>query len=193
MAVAAAGGADRGADVMLRAAASSLWTISDRADPDARVIADRHYNRQKVGAPQFVPPGRCLVLKRVVPAGQAFWVTSWPFAEYVRHRWAGAWICSAFRNEGAGVASELILSALAATRARFGDPPSPIAMITFVDAAKVEPIIARSRPTFGDTWVRAGASYVGKTEGGLLAFGWPADAIPNAVPAVDPQLAFELV
>ena len=38
------------------------WRLSHRADPEARVLADRHYNRQKPGTPQFVPPGRCLVL-----------------------------------------------------------------------------------------------------------------------------------
>jgi hypothetical protein len=73
------------------------WRISDRADPEARALADRHYNRQKPGTPQFVPPGRCLVLV----CDKAFWVTSWPFAEYTKHAWAGAWVCSAFRNEGA--------------------------------------------------------------------------------------------
>jgi hypothetical protein len=171
----------------------SLWTISDRADPEARRLADRHYNRQKVGTKQFVPPGRCLVLKRRTFEGSAFWVTSWPFAEYVRHRWAGAWVCSAFRNEGAGRASELILSALAATRAYFGDPPTPIAMVTFIDAAKVLPMLCRGRPTFGDTWIRAGATYAGKTEGGLLAFTWSPDAIPGALPAVNPQMRMEAV
>jgi hypothetical protein len=39
-----------------------IWKLSNRADPVAVAIADRHYNRQKVGTPQFVPPGRCLVL-----------------------------------------------------------------------------------------------------------------------------------
>lgn len=46
-----------------------IWQLSDRADPEARRIADRHYNRQKPGTPQFVPPGRCLVLKALVPSG----------------------------------------------------------------------------------------------------------------------------
>lgn len=59
-----------------------LWERSWRADPRARELADRHYNRQKVGAKQFVPPGRCLVL--VIP-NVAFWITSWPFAQYVKH------------------------------------------------------------------------------------------------------------
>jgi hypothetical protein len=71
--------------------------FSWRTDPLARVLADRHYNRQSVGAQDFAPPGRCLVLR--TPAADAFWITSWPFAEYVQHAWAGAWVCSAFRNE----------------------------------------------------------------------------------------------
>jgi hypothetical protein len=61
-------------------------------------MADRHYNRQKPGTPQFVPPGRCLVLL----APEALWVSSWPFAAYVRHTWPGAWINSCFRREGGG-------------------------------------------------------------------------------------------
>lgn len=28
-----------------------IWHVSNRADPKARELADRHYNRQKVGAP----------------------------------------------------------------------------------------------------------------------------------------------
>jgi hypothetical protein len=62
------------------------WHVSDRADPSGAKLADRHYNRQKVGAKQFVPPGRCIVL--VIPH-VALWVTSWPFAEYVKHAWGG--------------------------------------------------------------------------------------------------------
>jgi hypothetical protein len=112
------------------------WQESWRADPDAREIADRHYNRQKVGAKQFVPPGRCTVF--VIPA-EAFWITSWPFAEYVKHAWAGAWVCSAFRNERRDLhlSSELIIEALAATR--FVWEPPDLGMITFVDRDKTRP------------------------------------------------------
>ena len=140
-----------------------LWTLSHRADPFARDIADRHYNRQKVGAPQFVPPGRCLVLKALTPTGRAFWFTSWPFAEYVKHAWAGAWVCSAFRNEGAALSSELIRDALAATRAKFGEPPE-LGMITFVDASKV-----MKKRDFGYCYIRAGFRHVGFTKAGLHA------------------------
>lgn len=91
-----------------------LWWASWKADPAVVPIADRHYNRQKIGAAQFVPPGRALVLK--LEDASAFWVTSWPFAEYTRHAWAGAWVCSAFRNESAHLSSALIRDAVAATR-----------------------------------------------------------------------------
>lgn len=129
------------------------WRESWRADPAARRIADGHYTRQKVGADQFVPPGRCVVL--VIPA-IAYWVTSWPYPEYVKHAWPGAWVCSAFRNlrlctvcrhpdpcpkhPGApsrtdDPSSDLITDALAATRF-YWEPPAQ-GMITFVDPSKV--------------------------------------------------------
>jgi hypothetical protein len=52
----------------------SPWRRSWRADPRGAAIADRHYNRQRVGAPQFVPPGACLVL--LTEDRSALWVTS---------------------------------------------------------------------------------------------------------------------
>ncbi len=123
------------------------WCISYRADPRAREIADRHYNRQKIGAPQFVPPGRCVVL--VIPQ-VAFWITSWPFAEYVKHAWAGAWVCSAFRNERPDLhrSSDLIREALAATLAVWSTPPS-LGMITFW-TTRVGPIFQLGMITFVD-------------------------------------------
>ena len=90
------------------------WVLSNRADPAAVLLADRHYNRQKPGTSQFVPPGRCVVL--LSDDARAVWVTSWPFAEYVKHAWAGAWVNSLFRNEGDYLSSDLITQAIAATR-----------------------------------------------------------------------------
>lgn len=158
------------------------WTASNRADPFARDIADRHYNRQKIGTTQFVPPGRCLVLTAEKEAGRALWITSWPFAAYVKHAWAGAWMCSAFRNEGAGVASELILDAISATRFFFGEPPLR-GMVTFLDRKKVKPTMRRGRETWGYTWEKAGFEHVGFTGKGLMAFRLPLDRFPEAVPA----------
>lgn len=145
-----------------------LWMKSNRADPKARAVADRHYNRQKPGSPQFVPPGRCLVLYAENESGRALWVTSWPYAQYVKHQWAGAWMCSAFRNEGAGLASELIRDAVSATRSFFGEPPE-LGMVTFIDRKKVRPTMVHGAPTWGYTYELAGFQCVGETKGGLLA------------------------
>lgn len=163
-----------------------IWEISNRADPRARVLADRHYNRQKVGSPQFVPPGRCAVFYADNEAGKAFWVTSWPFAEYTKHAWAGAWVCSAFRNEGAGIASGMIVEALAATKAFFGEPPE-LGMITFLDRRKVHPIMKRGKPHFGYTWELAGFRHVGFTKGGLMAFQCLPEDMPSPAAAVGAQ------
>ena len=158
-----------------------MWHMSHRADPTARELADRHYNRQKIGAPGIAPPGRCLVL--VTACRRAFWITSWPFAEYVRHAWAGAWMCSAFRSEGAGRASDMIRAAVSATRARYGEPP-PIGMITFIDREKVRPTMVRGKPVWGWTWRKAGFVEVGETQGGLLAMQLLPDRMPDAESAM---------
>jgi hypothetical protein len=39
-----------------------IWRVTNKGDRDACRIADRHYSRRKVGAPQFMPPGQTLVL-----------------------------------------------------------------------------------------------------------------------------------
>jgi len=140
----------------------SPWRLSWRADPVVRALADRHYSRQKIGAAQFVPPGRCLVLKTA--DGKAGWITSWPFAEYVQHAWAGAWMNSLFRNEGGCQSSDLIRWAVAHTRAKWPDVPA-LGMVTFVDAAQTE-----DKEVPGWCYRRAGWSHVGFTQAGLYAF-----------------------
>lgn len=139
-----------------------IWRVSWRADPHGRDIADRHYNRQSIGAAQFMPTGSCLVLTAQTPSGGALWGTSWPKAEWVKHKWAGAWVCSVFRNEGAGLSSDLIRQAVAATRFYYGEPP-PLGMITFVNAAITDGGRGQwSKP--GKCFLRAGFKHVGFTE-----------------------------
>ena len=141
-----------------------IWTLSNRADPAARVIADRHDNRQKIGTPQFVPPGRCLVLL----CDGALWVTSWPFAQYVKHAWPGAWVNSLYRKERAGLASTLIREAIAATRSIW-EPPD-LGMITFVNPKHVRPTTVRGQSIYGYCYLKAGFRHVGFTKGGLWAW-----------------------
>lgn len=136
------------------------WFESNRADKRALPLADRHYNRQKIGSPQFVPPGRCFVL--LTEAADALWVTSWPFAEYVKHAWAGLWVNSTFRNESKNLSSELILEAVAATRTKWEAPEG--GMITFVNAKKIK----SNHP--GYCYQKAGFKHVGFTKAGLWAY-----------------------
>lgn len=161
-----------------------IWRLSDRADPAARVIADRHYNRQKPGTAQFVPPGRCLVL---TAPGPCLWVTSWPLAEYTRHAWAGAWVCSAFRREGGDArASDLICDAVAVTRWRWPDVPD-LGMITFIDRRRVRPTRVRGRDMYGWTYLRAGFEVAGETAGGLLALRLAPADMPDPAPPTSDQ------
>lgn len=151
-------------------AINNPWLLSWRADPVAKILADRHYSRQSPESKQFVPPGQCVVLRTL--EGNAYWVASWPLAQYVRHAWPGAWICSAFRNESYILSSYLITCAVAVTRNEFGDPPG-IGMITFVDEAKVK----RKRDP-GRCFLKAGFRFVGYTKGGLVALQLTPDRMP---------------
>lgn len=144
-----------------------MWELSNRADSAVLPLADRHYNRQKPGTPQFTPPGRCMVLRHGNLVS-AFWVTSWPFAEYTQHAWAGAWVCSAFRREGGAFrASDMIRAVVAATRWKYGHAPE-LGMVTFINRDKVRPTKVRGRPVWGWTYRRAGFVEDGETQGGLL-------------------------
>ena len=159
---------------MLYETPTPLWTVSNRADSPSRRIADNHYNRQKIGTAQFVPPGRCLVL--FSSDGGALWVTSWPFAQYVKHAWAGAWVNSCFRRESGPLASELIRSAVAATRWFWPETPS-LGMVTFVDPKKV-----RSKRDPGYCYLQAGFHRVGTTQGGLIVFQMLPAEMPSPIP-----------
>lgn len=158
----------------------SWWQPSHRADVRAVAIADRHYNRQKIGSPQFVPPGRNICFRH---DDDALWVTAWPFAEYVRHAWAGAWVNCLFRNESDRLSSELIAEAVAHSRAHW--PPPALGIVSFVDADKT-----RRKRDPGRCYRRAGWTHVGFTKGGLYAFQqMPAD-MPDPVPLVPEGVLF---
>jgi hypothetical protein len=144
-------------------------------------LADRHYNRQSIGSPQYVPPGRCKCF--VTTDGHAVWVTSWPIAEHVRHAWAGAWVNTLFRNEGAALSSDLIREAVAVTRWYWPDPPA-LGIVSFVDAAKV-----RRKRDPGRCYRRAGFAHVGFTRGGLYAFQLLPEAMPERMMPLGAQLS----
>lgn len=150
------------------------WLLSHRADADALPLADRHYSRQKPGTSQFVAPGRCIVLKNA--DASAVWVTSWPFAEYVKHEWAGAWVNSFFRKECAGNASDYIRAAVAATRSLW--KPPELGCITFVDPKHIPPVYRRGNPIYGYSYLKAGFQHVGYTKAGA----WAWQLLPHEMP-----------
>jgi hypothetical protein len=153
------------------------WAESYRADPIGVPIADRHYNRQSVGSPQFVPPGRCVVLL----AHAALWVTSWPKAEYVKHAWAGAWVNSTFRKEERDSrASEMITEAVAATLWYWPEPPA-LGIVSFVDPREVPPVRRRGRVIYGYCYLMAGWEHVGFTKAGL----WTWQLLPAQMPPAE--------
>src|SRR5262245_53339742 len=140
--------------------------LANRASPRGKRLADRHYNRQRPDSVQFVPPGRCVVL--ITEEENALWISSWPLAAYVKHAWAGAWVCSCFRHEGPGLASSLNRDAVAATRALWPDVPAipstagPVGMVSFIDRGKVRPTLCRGKKTWGWTWFKAGWEVIGE-------------------------------
>lgn len=160
-----------------------IWRLSHRFDPAAARVADRHYSRQKPGTPQFMPSGSALVLHSNVNGQEAVWGTSYPLEEYTKHAWAGAWMCSLFRNETAVRASTMIRDAIAATRFHYGEPPAQ-GMVTFVDEASV-----REKDHPGHAFIIAGFRVVGKTKAReYLALQLRPEKMPAARPALGMQL-----
>lgn len=158
----------------VRSSVEALWRLSWKADPRGRPLADRHYNRRKPGALQFAPPARTCVL--LTEAADALWITI--HQNYTRHAWPGAWVCSLFRNEGPILSSRLIVSAVAATRAKFGAPP-PHGIVTMVDPEKT-----RRKRDPGRCFRKAGFREVGTTERGLIVLQMAPDEMPTALAAL---------
>lgn len=159
------------------------WVPSFRADPRGAAIADRHYNRQAIGSPQFVPPGACYVLRH---ADDALWVTSWPYAQYVKHAWAGAWVNSMFRNESDRLSSTLIREAIAHTLDIWPDPPA-LGMVTMIDPGKV-----RRKRDPGRCYLRAGFHHAGWTKGGLRVLQLEPADMPDPVQCGPRQLGMDV-
>lgn len=136
------------------------WHLADRYSTVAVALADRHYSRQTPGSPQFIPPGRPLVL--VTADALAAWVSLYQRPEYTDHAWPGAWLCPFFRNESPALSSELVREAVAATIAGWGSVPSE-GMITFVDDGAV-----RHKRDPGRCFLRAGFRYVLDDGGGRV-------------------------
>lgn len=108
---------------------SGHWLITDRGDPEAWALADRHYTRQTPGSRSFVRNGQNLVF--VTRCGNATWVTFRPTpGKAVRKDNRRALECALFRNESQIRSSILVREARALTVALWGMPED--GLITWV-------------------------------------------------------------
>jgi hypothetical protein len=71
----------------------------------------------------------------VTPCERAVWVSHWPYAELALDG-LDAWRCTIFRNEGAGLSSDLIRVAMDITASVWGELP-PDGWLTWIDTRKV--------------------------------------------------------
>lgn len=124
-----------------------------RTDVESRLLADRHYSRQTVGAREFMGNGRTLVLRDA--AGTC--VFGWLFPKSGLHVLDGV-CCTIFHNESARQSSGLILEAEAASIEKWGEFPR---WYTYVDPRKV----ASRNP--GYCFKVAGYRHVGESTRGL--------------------------
>ena len=87
------------------------WRLSHKADKLGCQLADRHYSRRKIGAPQFMPPGETIVM--VAPELPAVW--GWwrphPRSGIKAMNGLDGWTCTIFRNESPVLSSLLVLEA----------------------------------------------------------------------------------
>lgn len=114
------------------------WLITDKGDQDARRLADGHYSRQTIGAPQFTRNGQNLVF--ITSDLKACWVTFRPTpGKAVRQDGLDAWECALFRNTGPLLSSWLILEAVQLSVSLWGVLPKD-GLITYVKPAAVKSV-----------------------------------------------------
>ena len=102
---------------------------SGKFDPIGAAMADRHYSRRTVGAPQFMPPGQTIVLIAKDMSAVWGWWRPHPSSGIELMSGLSGWTCCIFRNEGQTKSSELILDA---EEALLGLTCGETGMITYV-------------------------------------------------------------
>ena len=137
----------------------SLWQRVTKFDPRAAALADRHYNRRKVGSPQFMPPGETVVLLTEDASALYGWWRPHPRSGIVAMNGLDGWTCSIFRNEGAHRSSALILDA-EQWLITLGVTCGPSGLLTYVWRAKV------SSPNPGYCFKCAGYRRIGRSADG---------------------------
>lgn len=113
-----------------------IWARVTKFEPRAAALADRHYNRRKVGSPQFMPPGETMVLLSADELAVFGWWRPHPRSGLRAMNGRDGWTCTIFRNEGHALSSAMILEA----EYHLADKASgcgPDGLMTYVDLRKV--------------------------------------------------------
>src|SRR5579872_6895540 len=82
---------------------SDSLVISTKFDSECARLADAHYSRQKFGSPQFMPPGKTIVIRD----NEGLIVFGWLWQAYRDDNQEG-FNCCIFRNEGPRKSSAVI-------------------------------------------------------------------------------------
>lgn len=144
------------------------WLLSESGafDPVGRDLADVHYSRRTIGAPQFLPPGQRFVLISRDYRSVWGWHRPHPDAGITAMNGLDGWTCCIFRRSGgATLASDLILDAELALGI-LGYDCGPSGLITYIWDRKVE------SPNPGYSYKLAGWHRVGKKRGCDDCKGW---------------------
>lgn len=137
---------------------TTYWTHVTKTDTRARMLADRHYSRQSIGAREIAPPGNSIVL--LGANNDALWVSHRPdpLAQLAKRRADGFdyYDNPYFRNESSEIASELIMQALRITAYLWQDYAPADGFHSFVNPRKVKPTKRRGVELYGYCFLKAG-------------------------------------
>lgn len=125
---------------------------TNKFDAECAALADQHYSRQHVGSPQFMPPGRTMILRDAEGSVVFGWL-------YQQQRDDGqeGYNCTIFRNTGTRLSSEIIREA----EAEVWDVWGRARLFTYIDERKVS-----ANP--GYCFKKAGWTVCGKSKSGKL-------------------------
>jgi hypothetical protein len=140
------------------------WVQVPDGDPTALLLMSRHYTARpsRLENPESIPllvgPGEKMVLVHVTGLALFAWRRFIDHADDGTGQPQRGVNCAVFRNEGAGISSKLIRSAVAIADQRWPDAGR---YYTYVDPARVD------SPNAGWCFMCAGWKRCGKTRGGL--------------------------
>jgi hypothetical protein len=147
--------------------APSGWQLTHKAHPDCAALADRHYNRRKVGSPQFMPPGQTIVLH--LPGAVFGWWRPKPGVRAMNG--LDGWTCTIFRNE---THPRILSSTLILAAETFIAECGPDGLMTYIHDRKVRSV----NP--GCCFKAAGWKVIGRSKDGrktLLQKPWHGRAV----------------